>query len=65
MRREFGSPFKFTDRDANSSRIGALDSSFVACKDYQDPNFRIFRMEVDRAVQAVPAVKSRPAQTEW
>ncbi|KAJ3305744.1 WD repeat-containing protein 63 [Kappamyces sp. JEL0829] len=54
---EFNAPYSFGDRDASEA--------FVEIKSYKDPNFDIYRMEIQVGVQAVPELASSHAQTAW
>jgi len=65
IRKEFGSPCSFTDRNADASKTGSLSSSYVSCNSYNDNNFSIKRLELERAVQAVPKLSTSFSQTEW
>eukprot|EP00002_Diphylleia_rotans_P019732 TRINITY_DN3814_c0_g3_i2.p1 TRINITY_DN3814_c0_g3~~TRINITY_DN3814_c0_g3_i2.p1 ORF type:complete len:630 (+),score=129.61 TRINITY_DN3814_c0_g3_i2:60-1949(+) len=56
-RREFGTPCRFSDRDAHDS--------LVECRPFKDPNFEIRKFERESGVQAILASKEIPTQTTW
>jgi len=60
-RKEFGVPYKFSDRDAQEDpNITQND-----CRPYKDPNFELRRKEHNAAVQAVPESAAAKSQTTW
>jgi len=60
-RREFGTAYKFSDRDASEDpNITQND-----CRPYKDPNFETRRREHHMAVQAVPESHASHTQTTW
>uniref|UniRef100_H2Y8V0 WD repeat domain 63 n=1 Tax=Ciona savignyi TaxID=51511 RepID=H2Y8V0_CIOSA len=66
VRREFGAPITFDDRDADStSAEQGLSASCLACPTYADQNFTIKKQELDFGVQAVPETTDGASQTDW
>ena len=60
-RREFGSAYKCSDRDAQEDPyITAND-----CRQYKDPNFDLRRKEISVGVQAIPDQLQVTTQTDW
>ena len=58
-RREFGGPYKFTDRDADSSEI-------VEFRQHKDPNFELKRGVQDKGLQACPSWTAKwKTQSAW
>uniref|UniRef100_A0A8C7FY39 Dynein axonemal intermediate chain 3 n=1 Tax=Oncorhynchus kisutch TaxID=8019 RepID=A0A8C7FY39_ONCKI len=60
VRREFGSPIFFSDRNAMETKDG-----FIECTPYQDKNFSLKQMERHTGVQTIPNLKSSSTQTQW
>jgi len=67
VRKEFGAPFKFQDRDADPSQAAeqGLSTSYLSCDPYADQNFNIKKVELDLAVQVVPETEDGFSQTDW
>nr|CAB3267719.1 WD repeat-containing protein 63 [Phallusia mammillata] len=66
VRREFGAPFKFKDRDADpASTDQGLSASYLSCNSYSDKNYTLKKAELDNAVQAVPELVDGSSQTDW
>ncbi|KPP70919.1 WD repeat-containing protein 63-like [Scleropages formosus] len=59
VRKKFGAPVNFTDRNALESKEG-----YIECTSYQDRNFRLIQMERNSATQAVLNLKSSATQTQ-
>ncbi|CAG11556.1 unnamed protein product, partial [Tetraodon nigroviridis] len=59
-RRKFGLPVCFSDRSAADARAGLVD-----CVSYQDSSFSIRRVQQERAIQAIPELRSSSAQTQY
>uniref|UniRef100_A0A8C8GX38 WD repeat domain 63 n=1 Tax=Oncorhynchus tshawytscha TaxID=74940 RepID=A0A8C8GX38_ONCTS len=60
VRREFGAPIFFSDRNAMETKDG-----FIECTPYQDKNFSLKQMERHTGVQTIPNLKSSSTQTQW
>uniref|UniRef100_A0A4W5K6L2 Dynein axonemal intermediate chain 3 n=1 Tax=Hucho hucho TaxID=62062 RepID=A0A4W5K6L2_9TELE len=60
VRREFGAPIFFSDRNAMETKDG-----FLECTPYQDKNFSLKQMERHTGVQTIPNLKSSSTQTQW
>ncbi|KAG8003354.1 WD repeat-containing protein 63, partial [Nibea albiflora] len=60
VRRNFGSPVCFSDRNAADAKDGYLE-----CSSYQDSRFSIKQMQRDCGMLAVPRLQSSSAQTQW
>ncbi|KAJ8408511.1 hypothetical protein AAFF_G00259250 [Aldrovandia affinis] len=60
VRREFGAPVVFSDRNASETPDG-----YMECMPYQDKNFSIQLLERSTGIQAVPNRKSSTTQTIW
>lgn len=60
IRREFGAPVIFSDRNAVETRDG-----FMECASYQDKSFSLKEMERSSGTQAIPNVASASTQTQW
>ncbi|KAJ1332891.1 hypothetical protein BSLG_008518 [Batrachochytrium salamandrivorans] len=54
---EYKNLYTFGDRDAHEE--------FLECRPYRDANYEVTRMEIHTAVQAIPEVVSKHAQTTW
>ncbi|KAJ3219382.1 WD repeat-containing protein 63 [Dinochytrium kinnereticum] len=55
--KDFGAPFKFSDKDAADACI--------ELRSFKDPAFETNRMELAIGIQAVPDLKDSEAQTSW
>ncbi|XP_078075353.1 dynein axonemal intermediate chain 3 [Mustelus asterias] len=60
IRREFGAPVKFDDRNDLETK-----DSYMECMSYQDKNFSIKKLERDIGVQAVSILEENSTQTLW
>ena len=60
VRREFGAPVAFTDRNADDVKDG-----FIECSSYEDKSYSVKKMEMDNSIQAVPTFTESGTQTEW
>ncbi|NWI50354.1 WDR63 protein, partial [Calyptomena viridis] len=60
VRRKFGAPITFTDKNASDEKDG-----YVECTSYEDKTFSIKMLERDVGVQMVPKVKEASTQTKW
>ncbi|XP_041359893.1 dynein intermediate chain 3, axonemal-like isoform X2 [Gigantopelta aegis] len=60
QRREFGAPYSFKDRNVADAKDG-----YVECTQYEDKNFNIKKMELDRGTQAIPVFLDAGTQTDW
>ncbi|KAJ8278976.1 hypothetical protein COCON_G00060420 [Conger conger] len=60
VRRKFGAPIVFSDRNASDTPGGHME-----CMPYQDKNFSIQMLERSTGIQAVPDLKSSSTQTAW
>ncbi|XP_031430157.1 dynein axonemal intermediate chain 3 isoform X2 [Clupea harengus] len=60
IRREFGAPVIFSDRNAVETKDG-----FLECVSYQDKSFSLREMENNCGTQAIPNVISAGTQTHW
>ncbi|GFS17212.1 WD repeat-containing protein 63 [Elysia marginata] len=60
IRRDFGAPTAFADRNVADVKDGAVD-----CTSYDDNNFDIKRIELDKAVQAISEQVTEGTQTDW
>ncbi|NXF32805.1 WDR63 protein, partial [Nyctibius bracteatus] len=60
VRRKFGAPITFTDKNASH-----VKDSYVECTSYQDKNFSIKMLEKDVGVQMVPKLREASTQTKW
>ena len=56
-RRDFGSAYKFGDRDAHDA--------IKECRPFKDPNFQLERLLHDAATQAIPVQVNCSVQTAW
>ncbi|XP_066297797.1 dynein axonemal intermediate chain 3-like [Branchiostoma lanceolatum] len=59
-RREFGAPVNFTDRDVKDVKDG-----YVECTPYDDKNYSLHLLELDKATQAIATWKDCSSQTDW
>lgn len=57
VRRKFGAQVCFSDRN--------VADGYLECASYQDSRFSIKQMQRDSGMQAVPALQSSSAQTQW
>ncbi|NXF06603.1 WDR63 protein, partial [Smithornis capensis] len=60
VRRKFGAPITFTDRNASD-----VQDSYAECTSYEDKTFSIKMLERDVGMQMVPKVKEASTQTKW
>ncbi|KAJ8277808.1 hypothetical protein GJAV_G00080320 [Gymnothorax javanicus] len=60
VRRKFGAPVLFSDRNASETPDGCIE-----CTPYKDKNFVIQMLERSSGIQAVPSLKTSATQTEW
>ncbi|MBN3297136.1 WDR63 protein, partial [Amia calva] len=60
VRREFGAPVQFSDRNASVAKDG-----YVECTPYQDKSFSIKQLERDTGTQAAPPLQDSSTQTQW
>ncbi|ESP02449.1 hypothetical protein LOTGIDRAFT_199692 [Lottia gigantea] len=59
-RKEFGAPVTFSDRDVNDAKDG-----YIECVSYEDKNFNLKKMELDKGLQAIPESNASGTQTDW
>ncbi|NWS15612.1 WDR63 protein, partial [Pachyramphus minor] len=60
VRRKFGAPIAFTDKNASDGTDG-----YVECTSYEDKTFSIKMLEKDVGLQIVPKVRETSTQTKW
>ncbi|NWV22739.1 WDR63 protein, partial [Origma solitaria] len=60
VRRKFGAPITFTDRNASDDKDG-----YAECSSYEDETFSIKMLERDVGFQIVPKVRETSTQTNW
>ncbi|XP_043942811.1 dynein axonemal intermediate chain 3 [Protopterus annectens] len=60
VRKEFGAPVKFSDRNSSDVKDG-----YVECTSYDDKKFSIKQLERDTGTQAVPQMQETSSQTKW
>ncbi|KGL73318.1 WD repeat-containing protein 63, partial [Tinamus guttatus] len=60
VRRKFGAPITFTDKNASS-----VKDTYIECTSYQDKTFSIKLLEKDVGAQIVPKVRENSTQTKW
>ncbi|NWU78540.1 WDR63 protein, partial [Onychorhynchus coronatus] len=60
VRRNFGAPIAFTDKNASHGTDG-----YVECTSYEDKTFSIKMLEKDVGLQIVPKVRVASTQTKW
>ncbi|XP_013408046.1 WD repeat-containing protein 63 [Lingula anatina] len=60
VRREFGTPVEFSDRNVADAKDGYLE-----CTPYEDKTFELKAMEIDKSVQAIPHYDNTGTQTDW
>ncbi|NXM74807.1 WDR63 protein, partial [Serilophus lunatus] len=60
VRRKFGAPIAFTDKNASDEK-----DSYVECTSYEDKTFSIKILERDMGLQVVPKVREASIQTKW
>ena len=60
VRREFGAPVTFTDRNA-----GDVKDGYIECTPYEDKSYSVKKVEMDYGVQAVPTYTESGTQTDW
>lgn len=58
--REFGAPVQFEDHDASNNKDTCID-----CLPYEDKNFTVHRLQLDKSVQAVNVGEDIGNQTDW
>ncbi|NXI35750.1 WDR63 protein, partial [Galbula dea] len=60
VRRKFGAPVTFTDRNAS-----CVEDSYIECTSYEDKTFSIKKLENDVGIQMVPKIREASTQTKW
>ncbi|KFV59437.1 WD repeat-containing protein 63, partial [Tyto alba] len=60
VRRKFGAPITFTDKNASHVKDG-----YIECTSYEDKTFSIKKLEKDVGIQMVPKVREASTQTKW
>ncbi|XP_071953082.1 dynein axonemal intermediate chain 3-like [Antedon mediterranea] len=60
VRHEFGAPVQFSDRGPDDAKDG-----YIECVAYEDKNFSVKRMELNKSVQAISETTDNGSQTEW
>ncbi|NWR30509.1 WDR63 protein, partial [Tachuris rubrigastra] len=60
VRRKFGAPIAFTDKNASHGTDG-----YVECTSYEDKTFSIKMLQKDVGLQIVPKVRETSTQTKW
>ncbi|XP_077981205.1 dynein axonemal intermediate chain 3-like [Glandiceps talaboti] len=60
VRREFGAPINFGDRNSGDAKDG-----YIECVHYEDKSFSIKKLEKDCGTQAIPELVESGSQTEW
>ncbi|XP_063056855.1 dynein axonemal intermediate chain 3 isoform X2 [Engraulis encrasicolus] len=60
VRREFGAPISFSDRNALETK-----DAFMECVSYEDKRFSLKEMEGSRGAQAIPDAQTASTQTKW
>ncbi|XP_064928729.1 dynein axonemal intermediate chain 3 isoform X2 [Columba livia] len=60
VRRKFGAPITFTDKNASH-----VKDSYLECTSYQDKSFSIKMLEKDVGIQMVPKLREAITQTTW
>ncbi|KAK2540272.1 Wdr63 [Columba guinea] len=60
VRRKFGAPITFTDKNASH-----VKDSYLECTSYQDKSFSIKMLEKDVGIQMVPKLREAIIQTTW
>ncbi|NWV36559.1 WDR63 protein, partial [Grantiella picta] len=60
IRRKFGAPITFTDRNASDDK-----DNYAECTPYEDETFNIKMLERDVGLQIVPKVRETSTQTKW
>lgn len=60
VRRHFGAPVTFGDRNSGDGKQG-----YIECASYEDKNFELKKLELTAATQAVPEFKESGTQTTW
>ncbi|XP_022087919.1 WD repeat-containing protein 63-like isoform X2 [Acanthaster planci] len=60
VRREFGAPVTFTDRNADDVKDG-----YIECSSYEDKSYNVKKVEMDYGIQAVPTYSENGTQTDW
>lgn len=60
IRKEFGAPAMFKDRNVADAKDG-----YVECAQYDDKTFDLKKKELDKSTQAIPTLKEEGTQTDW
>lgn len=60
VRKEFGAPANFKDRNVADAKDG-----YVECTKYDDKTFELKKMELDKSTQAIPVLAEGGTQTDW
>ncbi|NWX42563.1 WDR63 protein, partial [Steatornis caripensis] len=60
VRRKFGAPIMFTDKNASH-----VKGNYIECMSYQDKTFSIKMLEKDVGIQMVSKVREISTQTKW
>jgi cytochrome c peroxidase len=60
LRKEFGAPVKFSDRN-----VGGAKDAYIECTAYEDKTFDLNKIELDKATQAIPEFEDTSSQTDW
>ncbi|CAH1773609.1 unnamed protein product [Owenia fusiformis] len=60
LRREFGAPVKFTDRNVADAKDG-----YIECTPYEDKTPDVKKVELTKSIQAVPQFIDQGCQTTW
>lgn len=60
VRREFGAPYKFKDRNVADAKDGCID-----CTSFDDRAFDLKKMELDKSIQSIPEFVEEGTQTDW
>ncbi|XP_064605528.1 dynein axonemal intermediate chain 3-like [Liolophura sinensis] len=60
VRREFGAPISFSDRNVADAKDG-----YVECLPFEDKTFDLKRLELDKSIQAIPEFRESTTQTSW
>ncbi|KAH9523462.1 WD repeat-containing protein 63 [Bulinus truncatus] len=60
IRREFGAPAIFEDRNVSDVKDGSVD-----CNSFEDRSFEVTRVELEKGTQAIHEVVSQGMQTNW
>ncbi|XP_074640912.1 dynein axonemal intermediate chain 3-like [Tubulanus polymorphus] len=60
VRREFGAPCTFTDRNVGDAKDG-----YIECTPYEDKSYDLNTIELDKGTQAIPFLVETSTQTDW